>query len=93
MLATHGIRVLGRDLQVKSVSSPEHVARVEALVNEKIAEAEASVSGADGQVAVILAMMNLAEACLAAQKELEEERQSCRARVALLIERLDGKAV
>jgi len=93
LLVTHGIRVLGRELQVKSVAAPEHVARVEALVNEKLAEAEASVNGADSQIAVIITMMNLAEACLAAQKELDEERLGNRARLSGLIERLEGTAV
>ncbi len=89
MVTTHSIRVLGRDLQVKSVSTPEHVAQVEALVNDKLAEAGAAVSGGDSQVVVILAMMNLAEAFLAAQKELAEEQRICSKRIAGLIERLD----
>ncbi|MBJ6801817.1 cell division protein ZapA [Geomonas propionica] len=89
MIATHSIRVLGRELQVKSVATPEHVAQVEALVNEKLAEAEAKVSGADTQLVVILALMNLAEACLDARKQLEEEQRTCSERVAGLIERLD----
>jgi cell division protein ZapA len=89
LISTHSIGVLGRDLQVKSVSTPEHVAQVEALVNEKLAEAGAAVSGGDNQVVVILAMMHLAEACLAAQRELEEERRACRVRVAGLLGRLD----
>jgi cell division protein ZapA len=93
LISTHSIRVLGRDLQVKSVSPPEHVAQVEALVNEKLAEADAAVSGGDSQVVVILAMMNIAEAYLAAQKELEEERRSCKERVARLLGRLDRQAV
>ena len=93
MFVTHGIRVLGRDLQVKSTSTPEHVAQVETLVNEKLAEAEASLNGADSQIAAILAMMNLAEDYLAAKKEIEEQRRQLRARVAGLIERLDGEAV
>lgn len=93
MISTHSIRVLGRDLQVKNVSSPEHVAQVEALVNEKLAEAGAAVSGGDSQVVVILAMMNLAEAYLTAQRELDEERGACRERVAGLIVRLDRQAV
>jgi cell division protein ZapA len=89
LIATHGIRVLGRDLQVKSVSTPEHVAQVEALVNDKLAEAGAAVSGGDDQIVVILAMMNLAEACLASQKELEEERRALRTRVSGLLVQLD----
>ena len=93
MISTHSIRVLGRDLQVKSVSPPEHVAQVEAMVNDKLAEAGAAVSGGDNQVVVILAMMNLAEASLAAQKELEEQRRICSDRIAGLLKRLDGQQV
>lgn len=89
MITTHVIRVLGRDLQVKSASPPEHVAQVEALVNEKLAEAGAAVTTADSQVVVILALMNLAEAYIGAQKELEEERQACALRVSGLLERLE----
>jgi cell division protein ZapA len=89
LLATHCIRVLGRELQVKSTSTPEHVAQVEALVNEKLTEAGAAVSGGDNQVVVILAMMNLAESLLTAQKELEDERCASRERLAGLLEKLD----
>jgi cell division protein ZapA len=89
LVATHSIRVLGRDLHVKSVATPEHVAQVETLVNEKLAEAEAKVSGGDTQLVVILALMNLAEACLGAQNDLAEERGTCNERVTGLIERLD----
>ena len=93
MTATHCIRVLGRDLQVKSSSAPEYVAQVEALVNDKVAEATGSVSGGDHQVVAILAMMNLAEAFLAAKRELEEERTICSERVASLIGRFDRQAL
>lgn len=89
MIATHSIRVLGRDLQVKSAATPEHVAQVEALVNENLAEAEAKVSGGDTQLVVILALMNLAEACLDVRKQLTEEQQMCADRVLGLIGRLD----
>ncbi|HJV36554.1 cell division protein ZapA [Geomonas sp.] len=81
---------MGRNLQVKSVSSPELVAQVETVVNEKLAEAAAAVSGADSQIVSILAMMNLAEAFLSAQKELEKEREACRTRISALIDKLDG---
>lgn len=78
---------------MKSASPPEHVAQVEALVNEKLAEAATAVTTADNQIVTILALMNLAEAYLAAQKELEEERRACSLRVAGLLERLDRQAV
>ena len=89
MISTHSIRVLGRDLQVRSASTPEHVAQVESLVNEKLAEASGSVSGGDSQVVVILALMHLAEGLLAAQKGQEEERSACTERISGLLERLN----
>ncbi|GFO57378.1 cell division protein ZapA [Geomonas sp. Red276] len=90
MVASHCIRVLGRELQVKSAATPEHVAQVESLVNEKLAEAADAVPSGDQQLVVILTLMNLAEAYLASQKQLEEERLSCRERVSSLIGRIES---
>jgi cell division protein ZapA len=89
LISTHSIRVLGRELQVKSTSSPEHVAQVEALVNDKLAEAGAAISGGDSQIVSILAMMNIAEAYLALKNECEEERRTNQERIHGLLERLD----
>ena len=93
MISTHSIRVLGRDLQLKSASPPEHVAQVEALANQKLAEAGEAVTSGDSQVIVILALMNLAEACLAAQQQLEEERSASRERISGLIGQLEKQTV
>lgn len=92
MISTHSIRVLGRELQVKSTSSPEHVAQVEALVNEKLTEASAAISGGDSQIVSILALMNIAEAYLALKNECEEERLMNRERITGLLGRLDWQA-
>jgi cell division protein ZapA len=92
LITTHSIRVLGRELQVKSASTPEHVAQVEALVNEKLSEAVASVSTGDSQLVAILALMNLAEGYLSAQKDLEEQRQTLKERVAGILGRLEWQA-
>ena len=89
MISTHLIRVLGRELQVKSTSSSEHVAQIEALVNEKLAEAGAATNGGDSQIVSILAMMNIAEAYLALKREREEEQRANRERISGLIGRLD----
>ena len=92
MISTHSIRVLGRELQVKSASSPEHVAQVEALVNEKLTEASAATSGGDSQIVSILALMNIAEAYLALKSECEAERRTNRERITGLLGRLDWQA-
>jgi cell division protein ZapA len=93
LISKHSIRVLGRELQLKSASTSEHVAQVEALVNEKLAEAEAVVSSGDSQIVVILAMMHLAEACLTAQKEIDKERSATKARISGIIGQLEQQAV
>jgi cell division protein ZapA len=92
LITTHIIRVLGRELQVKSASTPQHVAQVEALVNEKLAEAVASVSTGDSQLVAILALMNLAEGYLAAQKDLEEQRRVSQERITGILGRLEWQA-
>ena len=89
MVSTHTIRVLGRDLQVKSAASAEHVAGVESFVNAALAETEAAVKGGDGQVVVILTLMNIAEAYLAVRDEDEQRRRSQHERIAALIARVD----
>ena len=89
MISTHSIRVLGRELQVKSTSGPEQVAQVEALVNEKLAEAGAATSGGDSQIVAILALMNIAEAYLALKIECEDGRRTNRERIAGLLGRMD----
>ena len=89
MIATHSIRVLGRELQVKSSATPEHVAQVEALVNQKLAEANAATNGGDSQMVSILAMLNIAEAYLALKNERDEEQAASRDRLSGLLKRLD----
>jgi cell division protein ZapA len=89
LISTHTIRVLGRELQVKNSSSSEHVTQVEALVNEKLAEADAATNGGDSQIVAILALLNIAEAYLALKQERNEEQRSNRERISGLIGRLD----
>ncbi|SNB46339.1 cell division protein ZapA [Geobacter sp. DSM 9736] len=61
---SHRIRVLGRELLVKSEAPPEKVREVEAFVNDKISEVAASVKGGDPQIVAVLALLNIAEAYL-----------------------------
>jgi len=57
----HRIKVLGRELQVRSTASPEQVRQIESYVNATIAEIEASTRIKDQQVVTILALLNIAE--------------------------------
>ncbi|UFS68764.1 cell division protein ZapA [Geomonas sp. RF6] len=91
-LTTHNIKILGRELQVKSTAAAQHVAEVEALVNAKLAEAEKAVPSGDTQLVVILAMMNIAEAYLAVRKEHEAGQKALEQRVSHLMTLLDSQA-
>jgi len=89
--ASHRISVLGREITVKSSASPEHVREVEALVNRKLAEAQASVPVVgDPQVPIILALMNLAESCLSLARELEEKEAAGKEILGRLLKRIDS---
>ncbi|MBJ6725822.1 cell division protein ZapA [Geomesophilobacter sediminis] len=91
-MVTHTIKVLGRELQVKSDATPEEVAEVEALVNSTLDEAGIALSGADTQLVVILAMMNLAEACLKARNQVEEQQRTLHSRIQTLLSRIEVAA-
>ena len=89
--APHRIRILGRELQVRSSASPETVREVEAFVNGKLAEVASAVSSADSQVVAILALMNIAEAYLAQAREVETCRLVCREGVPRLLRRIQDR--
>ena len=83
------IRVLGRDLQVRSTAPPETVHDIEAFVNRKIADVAASITGGDIQVVAILALMTIAEDYLSLVKSQESRLEVEPERVKKLIEKLD----
>lgn len=66
---SHVINVLGREVRVKSETSPEMVQEVEEFVNRKLADISVSVKGGDTQLVAILALMNIAEEFLSLSKE------------------------
>lgn len=89
MVASHRIRILGRELQVKSTASAETVLDIESFVNRKIADAAASVKGGDQQVVAILALMTIAETYLSLQKSREASQHIDSERIDRLIEKVD----
>ncbi len=87
--SVHRIRVMGRELQVRSAASAESVQKVESFVNEKLAEVAASVKSADPQVVAVLTLMNLGEAYLTMVRENDLTRQECDEMLNRLLRRLD----
>jgi len=86
----HRIRLLGRELQVKSGASGDLVREVETYVSAKLAEAEAMVKSGDSQIVAILTLMNIAEDYLTMLKEHEACRQSGVERMSRLLQLIDG---
>ncbi len=89
MNTSHRVRVLGRELQVRSEASTEAVREVEAFVNEKLAEVAASINSADSQIVAILALMNIAESYLALARENKSYRQKGNERISRLLYKLE----
>ena len=89
MSASHRICVMGRELQVRSAASSETVREVEAIVNAKLAEVAAAVQVSDTQLVAILALMNIAEAYLAVQKERDLLQSQGEATVRRLLGRIE----
>ena len=89
MSSLHRIRILGRELQVKSSALPETVRDVEVYVNGKLAEVAASIKGSDPQLVAILTLMNLVEEHLSLVREYEVSRQREAERLTMLLKKLD----
>jgi cell division protein ZapA len=84
---------MGRELQVRSAAADESVRKVEAFVNEKLAEVASSVTGCDSQLIAILTLMNLGEAYLNLVRENETLKQQADEGVYRLLQRLDENLV
>ena len=91
MSSLHRIRVLGRELQVRSSASPESVQEIETFVNSKLSGVAASVTGGDSQVVAIVTMMTIAEAYLSLVKERDASQQHDTERLNSLLQKLEGK--
>jgi len=65
---SHRIRVLGREIQVRSSSSVESVQEVEAYINQRLAEVAASIPNADQQLVTLLTLLNITESYLGLRK-------------------------
>lgn len=88
-MQTHRIRIMGRDLQVRSAASPEQVREVEELINGKVLEAEPLVKGGDTQLTAILVMLNLAETYLDLVRRQEARQAEENEKILKLLRRVE----
>ena len=89
MSSLHRIKVLGRELQVRSSALPEKVQDIEMFVNQKLAEVAASIKGSDPQLVAILTLMNIAEEYLSLVRGQEGAQWHETERVKVLLQKFD----
>ncbi len=69
MSSLHRIRVLGRELHVRSTATSERVRQIEEYVNDRIRELQSSASCNDPLKIAILALLNISELYLDVSSE------------------------
>ena len=88
MKTAHSVRVLGREISVRSSAPAEKVHAVESFVNERLQEIGSALKSGDAQLVLTLALLNTAEEML----ELRSAKESDKAldtRARGIIERLE----
>ena len=89
MNSLHRVKVLGREVQVRTTASPEQVREIESFVNSRITELQASTKTVDPQVIAILALLNLAESFLQQSRENYRLNRVLRERLSRLMLHID----
>jgi len=87
--SSHRVKVLGREVQVRSTASPEQVREVETCVNDTIVELQESMKPADPQLIAILALLTLGESLLLQSRESSRMERLIHERVSRLISLID----
>ena len=64
MKKSHTVRVLGRELSVRSSASADKVQSVETFVNRRLQEIGSALRSGDAQLVLMLALLNTAEELL-----------------------------
>jgi len=67
--SAHRIRVLGREIQVRSSAPAEAVQEVESFVNQRLAEVAVSMPNADQQLVTLLTLLNITESYLVLKRQ------------------------
>jgi cell division protein ZapA len=84
----HSVRVLGREISVRSSAPPEKVQAVETFVNDRLQEIGSALKSGDAQLVLTLALLNTAEEMLDLRVAKETDK-SLDGRLRSIIERLE----
>lgn len=89
MSSLHRIRVLGRELHVRSTSSPERVRQIEEYINNRVEELESSTTCNDPVKIAILALLNITESFLEISSERENRGKEDDERISRLLQHIE----
>lgn len=87
MKTAHSVRVLGRDISVRSSAPAEKVQAVETFVNDRLQQIGSALKSGDAQLVLSLALLNTAEEMLELRGAKEADN-ALDSRVSEIIERL-----
>lgn len=88
MKTAHSVRVLGRDISVRSSAPAEKVQAVETFVNDRLQQIGSALKSGDAQLVLSLALLNTAEEMLELRGAKEADN-ALDSRVSEIIERLE----
>ena len=88
MKTTHVVRVLGREISVRSSAPAERVQAIETFVNERVQEIGSALKSGDAQLVLTLALLNTVEEMLNL-RDLKESEQAADDRLRGIITRLE----
>jgi cell division protein ZapA len=84
----HSVRVLGREISVRSSATVEKVHAVETFVNERLQEIGSALKSGDAQLVLTLALLNTAEEMLDLRSAKESDK-ALDSRVRGILEKLE----
>ena len=88
MKTAHIVRVLGREISVRSSAAPERVQAIETYVNERLQEIGSALKSGDAQLVLTLTLLNTAEEMLNL-RDLKESVLAAENKLHGIIERLE----
>ena len=88
MKTAHSVRVMGREISVRSSAPAERVHAVETFVNDRLQEIGSALKSGDAQLVLTLALLNTVEEMLDLRVAIESDK-SLDNKLRDIIERLE----
>ncbi|MBC8017286.1 MAG: cell division protein ZapA [Verrucomicrobia bacterium] len=88
MKTAHSVRVMGREISVRSSAPAERVHAVETFVNDRLQEIGSALKSGDAQLVLTLALLNTVEEMLDLRVAIESDK-SLDNKLRGIIERLE----